>query len=558
MRRDLRRRLWLVPLCASAVALTAAVGPITSSSADTVTITACNNRTNDSVAKLLECIRTDDLWNQMKAQQAIADANPDAGGHASRNSGEPGYKAAVDLAVKLFKASGYHVTVQTYKFPYFAFFGLPGGSEVSPTPTTFTLGTDLNPFNSIGTVTAEVQPVGGIILPPTPTPSSASGCSPADFAGFTPGNIALIQRGTCNFGEKAKNAVAAGAGGVLIFNEGQPGRTGLAGGGGMIDNAGNSVVPNIPVGFVPFAEGQHLFDAANAGLHPQVNLDFKGEIDPNRDDFNVIADSPFGDPNHTVVVDAHYDAIFGAGMLDNASGSVTLMDIAQKLAKVRTTNRLRYILFGGEELGLLGSDFYTHNLSPTELAQIGYDLDADVTATPNYTIGVLDPAAKNLFGGPIPVFPANVYEPSKFARDVAVKYYDSIGLNHEFFSPQGTDAFWFNMVGVPASGILTGQDCCKSQEQVDLFGGQTGNFEGNLGTTDGGCVDRPFRWCDNLSNNDPNVLTFETKAFATMVFKMAFDTTILTRTPQQAVAARTAAEQQKAARMAGASHARMR
>jgi hypothetical protein len=113
------------------------------------------------------------------------------------------------------------------------------------------------------------------------------------------------------------------------------------------------------------------------------------------------------------------------------------------------------------------------------------------------------------------------------------------------------------MVGVPASGILTGQDCCKTQEQVDLFGGQTGNFEGNLGTTDGGCVDRPFRWCDNLSNNDPNVLTFETKAFATMVFKMAFDTTILTRTPQQAVAARTAAEQQKAARMAGASHARM-
>src|SRR5690348_6975467 len=85
MRRNLWRRLWLVPLCASVVALTAAVGPITSSSADTVTITACNNRTNNSVDKLLECIQTDDLWNQLKAQQAIADAHPDAGGHASRN-----------------------------------------------------------------------------------------------------------------------------------------------------------------------------------------------------------------------------------------------------------------------------------------------------------------------------------------------------------------------------------------------------------------------------------------------------------------------------------------
>jgi hypothetical protein len=37
----------------------------------------------------------------------------------------------------------------------------------------------------------------------------------------------------------------------------------------------------------------------------------------------VIADLPYGDPNHTVVVDAHHDAIFGAGMLDNASGSVS-------------------------------------------------------------------------------------------------------------------------------------------------------------------------------------------------------------------------------------------
>jgi hypothetical protein len=43
----------------------------------------------------------------------------------------------------------------------------------------------------------------------------------------------------------------------------------------MIDNAGNSVVPNIPVGFVPFAAGQHLYDAANAGLRSQVKLDHK-------------------------------------------------------------------------------------------------------------------------------------------------------------------------------------------------------------------------------------------------------------------------------------------
>ena len=44
---------------------------------------------------------------------------------------------------------------------------------------------------------------------------------------------------------------------------------------------------------------------------------------------------------------------------------------------------------------------------------------------------------------------------------------------------------------------------------------------------DGGCVDNPFRWCDNLSNNDPNVLTFMSKAFANMVVQMAFDTKVM-------------------------------
>ena len=99
------------------------------------------------------------------------------------------------------------------------------------------------------------------------------------------------------------------------------------------------------------------------------------------------------------MVDAHLDAIFGAGMLDNASGSATILDIAEQMRKVNPRNKLRFIWFGGEELGLLGSAFYVNNLPPAELAKIGYDLDADVTATKNGDWAVLDPAADNLFGG---------------------------------------------------------------------------------------------------------------------------------------------------------------
>ena len=104
---------------------------------------------------------------------------------------------------------------------------------------------------------------------------------------------------------------------------------------------------------------------------------------------------------------------------------------------------------------------------------------------------------------------------------------DQAGFNHEFLSPNGTDAINFNRIGVPASGLLTGQDCCKTQEEVNLFGGQLGNYEGNLGTFDGGCVDNPFRWCDNIDNVDPANFTLVSKAFANTVARMAFDTKIM-------------------------------
>jgi hypothetical protein len=259
-----------------------------------------------------------------------------------------------------------------------------------------------------------------------------------------------------------------------------------------------------------------------------MSLSVQGIHDPNREDWNVIADSKGGDPNHVLVVDAHLDAIYGAGMLDNASGSATILDIAQMMKKVRPLNKLRFIWFGGEELGLLGSQFYVNNLSPTELSQIRYDLDADVTATPNYDIGVLDPAAPDFFGRTVSTqFPPQVYEPSKVARDQLISYYDYIGKNHILFSPVGTDAESFNLAGIPASGVLTGQDCCKTQQEVDLFGGFTGNYEGNIPSTDGGCVDNPFRWCDNLDNNDKHVMTFVSKAFADSTAQMAFNKSVM-------------------------------
>jgi peptidase M28-like protein/PA domain-containing protein len=532
--RSRRARSWLVPLCAIAVGVGLLASAITSAqSASAITSAQCDTQVNDTPSKLLPCIQTADLWKHMKKFQAIANANPSpADGMPSRNSGEPGYKASVDYVAKVMKDAGYNVTIQPYKFTYYAFKAPPVFQEVSPTAHVYGLSDEWNPGQSVGTTTADLQPAGGIVIPPTPTPSSSSGCTMADFNGFVAGRIALIQRGTCFFGEKVLNAQAAGASGVIIFNEGNPDRTGVFAG-SLQDAAGNPIIPTIPVAFTSFDIGSDLLtqyqNAVQGGTAlPVMSISIEALVKENADDYNVIAESKGGDKNHVVVVDAHLDAIYGAGMLDNASGSVTILDIAQKMKNVTPRNKLRFIWFGGEELGLLGSSFYVNNLTSSELSHIGYDLDADVTATPNYSIGVLDPAAVDFFGRTVSSkFPNRVYKASTVARDQAIEYFDSIGLNHILFSPVGTDAFNFNAVGIPASGLLTGQDCCKTQEEVDLFGGFLGNYEGNIPSFDGGCVDNPFRWCDNLDNNDPEVLTFMSRAFATMVVQMAFDTKVM-------------------------------
>ena len=524
-----RKRFWVAAACAvTAVCFFGTAGanakPPSSS---------CDTQVNDTAATLLPCITQPDLTGYMSDLWKIAQDNPSPADHMpSRNSGEPGYKASADYVAAKMAGWGYDVHLQHYTFPYFGYKSIPTMSESSPTSQSFVVNTDFVTGNSVGSVAGKtVQPVGGIVLPPTATPSSASGCTTDDFNGFQAGNIALIQRGNCNFGVKIQNATAAGAKGVIIFNEGNQspdGRIGLFG--GIIEDANDVLfVPQIPVAFVSFAFGEELYNDYYVKKTPAVmSLSIDADYNLNADDWNVIADSKGGDPNHTVVIDAHLDAIYGAGMLDNASGSVTILDLARMLKNVNPTNHLRFIWFGGEELGLLGSQYYVSTLSSNDLSHIGYDLDADVTATPNYTLGILDPAGKDLFSDATTAdtFPNRVYKASLIARDAGVDYLTSQGYNHEFFSPEGTDAYEFNLAGIPASGVLTGQDCCKTQQEVDLFGGTTGQFEGFKYSTQG-CVDNPFLWCDNLYNNDFRIMTLVSRAFAVMTLQMAFDTKVM-------------------------------
>lgn len=81
------------------------------------------------------------------------------------------------------------------------------------------------------------------------------GCNP--LVGFTPGRIALIDRGTCEFGVKSLNAEAAGASAAIIANY-DPSQTG---GGDALVNMGGGAVGDqvtIPALFIGYTAGQTI------------------------------------------------------------------------------------------------------------------------------------------------------------------------------------------------------------------------------------------------------------------------------------------------------------
>ncbi len=81
--------------------------------------------------------------------------------------------------------------------------------------------------------------------------------------------------------------------------------------------------------------------------------------------FNVVGDIPGIEyPDEYVLVGAHIDCVpVGAGATDNASGVGAVMEAARLLveAGVRPKRTIRFVLFGGEEVGLVGSRAYVRD-----------------------------------------------------------------------------------------------------------------------------------------------------------------------------------------------------
>ena len=420
---------------------------------------------------LRDAVTVEGITEHMAELEAIADANPFEG-IPTRATGTPGHEASVEYVVEIMEAAGYEVTLQPFEADIFFEQGPAAFERVSPDPVVYPRYDGVTgvwytaDFSGDGDVTAEAAVV-DFVEPTTTASASSAGCEATDYDGIdVTGMVVLLQRGTCDFGLKAEIADAEGAAAVVLFNEGT---IGAADRNDVLIPTLSGYDVTIPVIGTDYATGRALVDlAATTTVTLRVSVD--GFINEDVITYNVIADSPGGRTDRTVVVGGHLDSVYeGPGINDDGSGVSTMLETAQEMDElgIEPRNHVRFIFFSGEEQGLLGSEYYVSQLTAAELRDISVMLDYDMLASGNYARFVYDgDGSDHGIAGP---------NGSGSIERVFADYFDSQGLAFETIPFDGrSDYDAFTTAGIPAGGIFAGAEVEKQPYQVGLYGGTAG------------------------------------------------------------------------------------
>ncbi|WP_137844284.1 M28 family metallopeptidase [Microbacterium sp. 2FI] len=485
-------------IAAAAVAtLALATLPASAAFAAPAAAAACDNRNNNTISKLLECVSVDGVKEHLQAFQDIATAN-----NGNRSVASPGYEASADYVVDQLTAAGWDVSEDVFDFAF-----QPNAEIQQLTPTAVNHPSAYFTLAVLGEVTGGVIPVDLAIANPA---TSTSGCQATDFAGLDfsgPNDIALIQRGACSFAIKVNNAQAAGAEAAIIFNQGSNSTNQ-----GVITNVtlndGVSPIPTIPAAPTSFAAGQTLAQAGSTARVETLGVE-------NRPQRNIIAELPGVNDDNVVMAGAHLDSVpAGPGINDNGSGSAALIEVAQNLSKLKPQNTIRLAWWAAEEVGLVGSYSYVDRLPQEERDRIALYLNFDMIGSPNYIFMIYDgdesgfPAPN---GVPIP-------EGSIQIEDLFEQYFTSVGEPYDDAQFSGrSDYAGFIEVGIPAGGLFTGAEVVKTAEQASIWGGTAGQ-----------AFDPCYHQvCDTMANVNDHALEVNSDAVALSVLAYSYSTELV-------------------------------
>ena len=204
---------------------------------------------------------------------------------------------------------------------------------------------------------------------------------------------------------------------------------------------------------------------------------------------NVIAELRGVNDDNVVMAGAHLDSVqAGPGINDNGSGSASLLEIAQNMAKNKPQNTVRLAWWGAEEAGLIGSTEYVAGLSQAEKDRIALYLNFDMVASPNYIFMVYD-GDESGFEAPVVVPDGSVA-----IEDLFESYFTKVGEPYDDAEFSGrSDYQAFINSGIPAGGLFTGAEVRQDRGAA----GHLGRCRGCSRTTS--ATTRPATTIDNVN-----------------------------------------------------------
>ena len=150
-------------------------------------------------------------------------------------------------------------------------------------------------------------------------------------------------------------------------------------------------------------------------------------------------------PNEKIVLGGHLDSWdLATGAIDNGVGSFSVMDIARTYKKLNLQNdrTIEFVLFMGEEVGLVGSKYYVNQaLKDGSINQIKAMSNMDMTTNPKSYYSTME---SNL-----PILTDYANDVQKVIPDFKLKTFASVDL-HSDHQP-------FMLQGVPIIGLSDSQ-----------------------------------------------------------------------------------------------------
>ncbi|QYN21271.1 M28 family peptidase [Amycolatopsis sp. DSM 110486] len=420
---------------------------------------------------------------------ALADLTAANGGH--RVSGSPGYEAAANYLTKKLQQAGYVVKRQPFTFPDYR---IDAETVAETAPQALTLHPQIARF-SVST------PDTGLTAPLAVPSGKDTGCTADDYAGTeVKGKVVLVNVGDCFITQKQLVLAEVGAS-AMLMNAGSPNPD---------LNLRYRMVPpedaRIPTATLPRGEAEQLqADLATGAV--TLNLDLRGGAITTTT-YNLIADTPTGRADNTIVMGAHLDSVDTApGINDNGAAAAMLLETALRLAphagEVR--NRVRFAWWAAEEKGLAGSQFYVDQLTAEQREQTALYLNLEMIGSPNYLRQVYNGQTET---GPAPAGSAQISQlVNGFFADRKLPTTDLV-LDGR------SDHSAFVNAGIAAGGVNAGSDAIKTAEQVKLFGG-----------TEGQMLDPCYHQeCDTLANVNKTIFDQNGRAMAWAIGRFAVST----------------------------------